>query len=153
VSLLENKDLELAKQKLTSQNLSLVIVKNRKVVFETKKPGVTGFLNAIETVNRDLVGSSVADKIVGVAVALLCTHSGVSSVFAKTISGGGLKVLLDNNIEFQFEKKVSNILNRTKTAVCPFEKTAISSANQKEAYSKLMALAAKMIAKSKKSSC
>ena len=150
---LENKDLEQAKQKLTTEELSLVIVKNEKVVFETKKPGVTGFLTAIETVNPDLAGSSVADKIVGVAVALLCVYSGVSAVFAQTISDEGIKVLEENNIECQFEKKVSNILNRTKTDVCPFEKTAISSANPKDAYFKLKALAAEMIAKSKKPSC
>lgn len=149
---MENKDLELAKQKLTTEELSLVIVKNQKTVFETKKPGVTGFLTAIET-NPDLAGSSVADKIVGVAVALLCVYSGVSAVFAQTISDKGIKVLEENNIECQFEKKVSNILNRTKTDVCPFEKTAISSANPKDTYFKLKALAAEMIVKSKKPSC
>ena len=74
-------------------------------------------------------------------------------MFALTISDEGIKVLNENNIVCQFEKKVSNILNRTKTDVCHFEKTAISSANPKDAYIKLKSLAAEMIAKSKKQSC
>ena len=76
---LENHDLELAKQKLTKNNLSLVIVKNGQTVFETKKQGVSGFLQAIETLDQNLAGASVADKIVGVAAAMLCVYSKVSS--------------------------------------------------------------------------
>lgn len=150
---LENQDLVLAKQKLITEDLSLVIVKNKKVVFETKKQGVSGFLQAIETINQDLFESSVADKIVGVAAAMLCVYSGVSSVFAQTISDGGIRVLEANNIDCHFETKVSNILNRTKTDVCPFEKTAVSSATPKEAYTKLKALANQMMNNSKKPSC
>ena len=146
-------DLEIAKLRLIEKNLSLVIVNNGKVVFETKKQGVNGFLQAIETLNQDLIEASVADKIVGVAAALLFVYSGVSSVFALTISKGGLKVLEDNNIVCLFEKKVSNILNRIKTDVCPFEKLAMDSKSSDEAYLKLKSFASQMISKSTKTDC
>ncbi|MFC1486485.1 DUF1893 domain-containing protein [Thermoproteota archaeon] len=146
-------DLEIAKLTLKEKNLSLVIVNNGKVVFETKKQGVNGFLQAIETLNQDLIEASVADKIVGVAAALLFVYSGVSSVFAFTISKGGLKVLEDNNIVCQFGKKVSNILNRSKTDVCPFEKLAMDSKSSDEAYLKLKYFASQMISKSTKTDC
>ena len=150
---LENQDLKLAKQKLISEELSLVIVKNRKVLFETKKQGISGFLKAIETLNQNLVKALIADKIVGVAAAMLCAYSGVSAVFGQTISEGGIKVLENNNIVYQFEKNVSYILNRNKTDVCPFEKTAISCINPREAYERLKDLSIKMMAKLKESSC
>ena len=147
---MKNQDLTFAKLKLTEEDLSLVIVKNGEVVFETKKQGVTGFLEAIEKLNQDLVGASIADKIVGVAAAMLCVYSGVSFVFALTISEGGLRVLENNNIVCLFEKKVSNILNRSKNDVCPFEKVAMDSGSSEEAYVKLKSCASQLMRKSTK---
>jgi len=144
----ENQDLELAKLKLIEENLSLVIVKRGKVIFETKKPGISGFLQAIEKLDKNLVAASAADKIVGVAAAMLCVYAGVASVFALTISEEGIRVLEDNNIACLFEKKVWNILNRNKTDVCPFEKLAMDSGNSQEAYVKLKSLASQMMRKS-----
>jgi len=145
---MESQDLELAKLKLTKENLSLVIVKNGKVIFETKKQGISGFLQAIENLDKNLVASSAADKLVGRAAAMLCVYAGVASVFALTISEGGTRVLEENNIAYLFEKKVSHILNRSKNDVCPFEKLAMASGSPDEAYVKLKSLARQMIRKS-----
>ena len=150
---LMNQDLELAKVKLTEKDLSLVIVKNGKSIFETKKQGITGFLQAIETLDKELVAASLADKLVGVAAAMLCVYSGLSSVFALTISTKGIRVLEDNNIECVFEKEVSNILNRNKDDMCPFEKMAIASGSPEEAYVKLKTLASQMMRKLTKTDC
>ena len=148
-----NPDLELAKSTLIKKNLSLVIVKKGQVIFETKKPGISGFLQVIEKLDKNLVASAVADKIIGVAAATLCVYSSVSSVFAQIISDEGIRVLKDNKIEYLFEKKIPNILNRNKNDVCPFEKLAISSSNTKDAYVKLKSLARKMIEKSTETDC
>jgi len=134
---MKNQDLEFAKSKLIEEDLSLVIVKKGKVIFETKKQGISGFLQAIEKLDKNLVAASAADKIVGVAAALLCVYAGVVSVFALTISEGGMRVLEDNNIACQFERTVPNILNRDKKDVCPFEKLAMTAGNSEEAYVKL----------------
>jgi hypothetical protein len=150
---MENKDLDIAQLRLKNEDLSLVIVKNEKVIFETKKPGINGLLQAIETLDKNLVKSSVADKIVGVAAAMLCVYTGVSSVFAMTISGPGIKVLKDNKIAYLFENKVSNIMDRSKTDVCPFEKQAIASINSEEAYVKLKTLADQMMKNFETTNC
>jgi hypothetical protein len=132
-----DRDLELAKSRLKDIDLNLVIVKDGEVVFETKSQGVGGFLQAIEELGKRLVTSSVADKIVGAAAAMLCAYSGASSVFAVTISEEGIRVLEDNNIIYRFEHEVPNILNHDKTDVCPFEKLVTGSTDPKEAYTKL----------------
>ncbi|MGD2066642.1 MAG: DUF1893 domain-containing protein [Candidatus Bathyarchaeota archaeon] len=150
---MESQDLELAKLKLTEKNLSLVIVKQGKVIFETRKPGISGFLQALKEQEKNLVGASAADKIVGVAAAMLCVYSGLVSMFALTISEAGIKVLEDNNIACIFEKKVTNILNRNKTDVCPFEKLAMRSGSPDDAYVKLKSLANQMVKKSKTANC
>ena len=151
--IMENQDLELAKSKLMKEDLSLVIVKNGKIIFETNKQGISGFLQAIEKQDKNLVAASAADKIVGVAAAMLCVYAGLSSMFALTISAAGIKVLEDNNIGCVFERKVSNILNRSKTDVCPFEKLAMSSGSSDEAYIKLKSLAGQMMKKSSTTNC
>ena len=150
---MKDQNLEIAKLKLIAENLSLVIVKKGTVIFETKKQGISGFLQAIEKLNKTLVAASVADKIIGVAAAMLCVYAGVSSVFALTVSEGGIRVLEDNNISYRFEKKVSNILNRSKTDVCPFEKLAMDSRSSEKAYFKLKSFASQMMRKSTKTNC
>jgi len=130
-------DLKIAKLRLKEGDLTLVIAKEGKVIFETKSQGVSGFLQAIEKFGKGLASSSVADKIVGAAAAMLCAYSKAASVFAVTISEEGMKVLEDNNILYEFESSVSNILNYDKTDICPFEKLAAGSRNPKEAYDKL----------------
>ena len=141
------------KLKLIEDNLSIVIVKKGSVIFETKKQGISGFLQAINKLNDTLVEASVADKIIGVAAAMLCVYAGVSSVFALTISEDGIRVLQDNKISCRFEKKVRNILNLSKNDVCPFEKVAIASGNSEEAYVKLKSLARQIVRKSTKTHC
>ena len=138
---MQNRDLELAKSRLKDRDLTLVIVKEGKVIFETGSQGVGGFLQAIEKLDKRLVASSVADKIIGAAAAMLCVYSEVSSVFAATISEEGIKVLENNKIIYQFESEVPNILNNDKTDVCPFEKLVIGSREPKEAYTKLKSFA------------
>ncbi|UCC58605.1 MAG: DUF1893 domain-containing protein [Candidatus Bathyarchaeum sp.] len=147
----QDQDLELARLKLIEEDLSLVIVKKRKVLFKTQKQGIKGFLEAIERLDKNLIAASAADKIVGVAAAMLCVYAGVTSVFALTISEEGIKVLRDNNIAYRFEKTAPNILNRNKKDVCPFEKLAMTSGNSEEAYVKLKSCANQIMGKSKES--
>jgi hypothetical protein len=146
----QSSDVEIAKSQLVENNLNLVIAKNGQVIFETKKSGIGGFLQAIEQLDSDLFGSSVADRIIGMAAAMLCVYIEVDSVFALTLSEGGMKVLEANGVNFEFENKVSNILNRDKTDICPFEKRAIASKNVEDAYVNLKAFAAKIMGKTTK---
>lgn len=150
---MENLDLEFAKLRLKEKKLSLVIVKHEKVIFETSRAGINGFLQAIEKQEKNLVGASAADKIVGVAAATLCVYSGLASMFALTISENGIKILEDNNIKCAFDRKVTHILNRNKTDICPFEKLAMRSGSLDDAYGKLKSLANQMIRKSSNTNC
>jgi len=130
-------DLKLAELRLKEKNLTLVIVKRGRIIFETGTHSITGFLQAIKKLNKELIGSSVADKIVGGAAAMLCVYSKAASVFAVTISEGGIRVLEDNHVFYRFENRVLNILNESKTDICPFEKLTAGFADPKEAYEKL----------------
>ena len=130
-------DLTTAKQRLKEKELSLVFVRDYKVIFETNVEGLRGFVQAIETLSDSLTKSSIADRIVGKAAALLCAYCRAKTVFASTMSQSGLKTLKAHKIPSEFESLVPTILNRKKTGRCPFEKLVENTTNPKEAYDKI----------------
>jgi len=130
-------DLEIAKRVLKEKNLTLVIAKNGKIIFQSSLHGIVSLLNAIESLGRNLEEAAVADKVVGKAAALLCAFSRVKSVFALTLSIEGRKTLEESGIIYEFENLVPKILDKSGKDMCPFEKFSLSIENPKEAYFKL----------------
>jgi len=66
-----NKDLEIAKIFLKKENLSLIFIKNGKVLYSSKESGINSFIEAIDKCGEKLKNSSLADKVVGLAIAML----------------------------------------------------------------------------------
>ena len=130
-------DLKLAECRLKQKNLDLVLAKNGRIIFENGSQGIRGLLHAIEKLGKESIGSSVADRIVGRAAAMLCAYFKAASVFAVTISEEGMKVLEDNKVFYRFENRVPNILNQEGTDICPFEKLVMDFTKPEEAYKKL----------------
>lgn len=133
-------NLELAKYRLKEKDFTLVIAKAGRIVLETRLHGVVGLLEAIEKLDKELVGCSVADKVVGRAAAMLCVYSHVAHVFASILSREGQRVLVKNKLPYQYERLVPNILNRNKHGVCPFEKLAAEIKDPEETYKELKRL-------------
>ena len=130
-------DIEFAKNTLKKNKDNLVIVKNGRLLFETRMQGIRGLLNAIVNIGNELKGSTAADKIVGEAAAQLFAYSNVNRVFAATLSQCGRDILTKNNIDYSYESLVPHILNVNKTDLCPFEKTVAGASNPAEAYERL----------------
>jgi hypothetical protein len=133
-------DLETAKSRLKEGNLTLSIVKNGKVLFETVSHGVSGFLAAVEKCGNRLEKASVADRIVGKAIALLCAYAKIRAVYAVTLSKKAKTVLEENSVHHEWENLVENILGADGKSMCPFERLADEIPNPKEAYKKLKVL-------------
>lgn len=132
-------DLEKAKQRLNESNLTLSIVKNRKILFETTSNRISGFLDAYEKLGDKLEGASVADKVVGKAIALLCVHTKAKAVYAAILSKNAKTLFEKYAVYHEWNKLVENILNVSGADVCPFEKLAKEISNPKDAYGKLKA--------------
>ncbi len=113
-------ELEKAKSLLVD-DVTCVVVKGDMVLTSEKK-GISPILDWIKQ-NQDLKDSYFADKIVGKAVAMLLVKKGVKSVYAQTVSQSGKQYLEQYNIKVTYDKIVSYIINRTKTDICPMEKT------------------------------
>ncbi|MEM3360798.1 MAG: DUF1893 domain-containing protein [Candidatus Bathyarchaeia archaeon] len=132
--------MEIARKKLYKNGLTLVIVKDSKVLFESKHHGVSGFMQALEKLGDKMEGASVADKVVGKAIALLCIYAKIEAVYASTLSIKAKQVFETHGIYFECGKLVDKILNASGTDICPFEKATLEIDDHKEAYEKLKAL-------------
>jgi hypothetical protein len=137
-------DLETAKTLLNQRQLTLVIVKNGGTLYETRFHRISGFLDAIDQQGKALRNASVADKVVGKAVALLSALAGVKAIYAETLSTAGRTVLEQNGISHEWMKLVDTILDDKKQGLCPFEKEAANVNDPRIAYERFKVLQKKI---------
>jgi hypothetical protein len=137
------RDVEVAKGILGNKGVTLVIVKEEKVLFESDSSGIRGLLQAIEKLKKEMFGSSVADRVVGRAAALLLAYSHVNEVYASVLSREGLKVLEENRIKVEYLDLVQTVLDRTGKNICPFEKFSSEIKSLDKAYEQLKDFAEK----------
>ena len=130
-------DLEIAKKILKENDLTLVFVKDGKVIFKGKSEGMRDLVLVVDKFRDKLKNSSVADSIVGKAAASLFIFSGVDSVFAGKISETAADTLKEQNIYFEYDEIVEKILNKEGTDICPFDKIALPIKSPEEVYRKI----------------
>jgi hypothetical protein len=133
-------DLEVAKKRLYDEGLSLSIVKGGDVVYESALRGIFGFLDAIDEMGGMLEEASIADRVVGKAIALLCVHAKIKAAYAITLSREAEKVFEEHCVAHEWHVLVDNILDRDEVGICPFERLVEGVSNPEEAYEKLVAL-------------
>ncbi len=133
-------DLEIAKNQLHQKQLTLVIVKNGRVLFETGSHRISGFLGAVEQFGAGLEGASVADKVAGKAIALLCVYAGIRHVYAEVLSRKAKAIFEEHGIPCGWKELVDNILDLKRSQVCPFEKAAADISDPEKAYTAFKAL-------------
>ena len=137
-------DIEIAKKQLLEKNLTLVITKNDKIIFQTDSHRISGFINAIDTLGTQLNGASVADRVAGKALALLCIYAGINEVYAEILSKKAQSLFEENNVACQWKKLVDNVLDLNETSMCPFEKAAANITDPKDSYATFKVLLEKM---------
>ena len=126
-------DLQIAKDNLAGHTICLC---KDGVCLYSEKRGIAPMMDFIEN-GSDLPGYSVADIVVGKAVALLFVKCGIEKVFAKTLSQKGKKILETYGVYCEYETLADNIINRAGTDICPMEKAVTDTDAPEEAYSVL----------------
>jgi thioredoxin 1 len=137
-------DLDVAKKRLQENSLTLTIVNSGKIIFETASRGISGFLEAIEKFEDNLQEASVADRVIGKAIALLCVYAKVKAVYAIVLSEKAKAVFEQNMIYHEWNELVESILDWDNRELCPFEKLAAKISNPSDAYKMLKALQASL---------
>ena len=123
-------DLENAKIALKGHTIALC--KGDKILTSDKK-GITPMVEFIDS-GINLKGYSVADLIVGKAVAMLYVKAEIVAVYAKTISKPAIQVLKNNHISFYYDILTDKIINRKGNDLCQMEKVVLDIDNVDTAY-------------------
>lgn len=88
-------DIEKAKEKLVG-NTTCVLVKEDKIILSQEK-GIAPILNLLNA-GENLENFTLADRIVGKAVAMLVVYSKIREVYAEVLSEKGEEVLKKSTI-------------------------------------------------------
>ena len=133
-------DLGEAERALKGGNLTIAVVKGGRLIFSTSVPGLRAIFSALGALGSEFSGSSVADKVVGRAAALLYAHYGARAVFGATLSEGAAAVLRDRGIVFGFDRLVPEIKGRDGIEMCPFERAVMGIKDPREAVREISRL-------------
>ena len=133
-------DVELARCLLEKEKLNLVIVKKGQVLYSSNEKGLRPFFQAVLNDEHALCNAAVADRIVGSAVAMLCLHVQIASVYASIVSMAALAMLKGQGVTITGKNVVHHIFNYDGTDLCRFEKLAQGCRQPSELFSALQSL-------------
>jgi len=136
-------DIDLARSLLEEDKWNLVITKKGRVLFSSREHGIAPFFQAVQSIGNGLHNAAVADRIVGLAVAMLCLHARVGSVYAGIVSQGAFDMLKKKRIAIDSKDTVPHICNYDGTGLCPFEKLAESCQKPSQLLAALQSLFSK----------
>ncbi|MDE6669021.1 MAG: DUF1893 domain-containing protein [Muribaculaceae bacterium] len=109
---------------LHKEGCSCVICKDSKISMFRQR-GVKDLLYLLKSESGILQGAMIADKVVGKGAAAIMTLGGVASVYADVISVPAFELLEKAHIAVSYGIKVTNIINRAGTGICPIETLCI----------------------------
>jgi len=118
-------DLNQARSLLERGKLAFVLVREGKVIATGDDYGVRELLAAVDRLGALARGASLADKIVGKAVALIVVHAGICGVDTRVVSESAVKLLKAHGVPFSATTVVPQILNRRGDGPCPMEKVTM----------------------------
>lgn len=115
-------DLDQARELFTAGNYSFVAVKDGRIVATGEHDGIGELLSAVERLPSELEGASLADKVVGKAIALVSVHAGISAIYTPLASQAALDVLKPRGTPLQADRLVPLIRNKRNDGPCPMER-------------------------------
>jgi len=118
-------DLQLAKQKLQSDSLAFVIVKDGAIVQTGTRDGIGELIDALDALGAQARGASLADKIVGKAVAQVALAVRLRAVYSPLMSQAACDALARDRIAVEYDRLVPLILNKRNDDPCPLERLTL----------------------------
>lgn len=109
---------------LHTENCSCVIF-NAGIISRYHQKGVKDLFTLLNNEPEKLDGAIIADKVIGKGAAALMILGKVKRVYADVISQPALSLFNNARIEVSYGMCVPNIINRTKTGICPVETLCI----------------------------
>jgi hypothetical protein len=128
------KDIALAQNVITNEDVSVVVVDNGKIWRKKKGQDIRPFLEVIEEMGDEIHYSVIGDRIIGRASALLCRYSKVRAVYSPQATKTAIALLIMGSIPAQVDKLIPFIKNRDGSGLYTFEKMLENIDEPKKAY-------------------
>jgi len=128
------KDLEIAREVLSTSDCSVVVVNYGKIWKKKTGEGIKPILEVIEEMGEDIQGSVIGDRILGKASALLCRYAKAQGVYSPHGTKTGIALLIMGGVPCQVDELIPFIKNRAGDGICPFEKMLKDVTGPDEAY-------------------
>jgi len=123
------KDIDIAKKYLDEENLSLVVIKDGKLIFKSHEKGIKPIYTLAKEGLKDVKGSSIADRVIGKGAAMICGYLGIKEAYCLLISEAAAKELNEAGIKFSYVQICPSIRNMDNTGICPIEKLSLEAEN------------------------
>ena len=130
-------NLKLAKSTLFENEYSIVVVKENEIVYKSESKGLQSLISLYKTKKNTLEDSSIADKVIGRAAALILVDSNIKEVYADLISQNAIDILDKSNIPYEYKTQVKEIRNRDNTGMCPMEELSLKCVSADELIEKI----------------
>ncbi|MCD6529467.1 DUF1893 domain-containing protein [Candidatus Bathyarchaeota archaeon] len=107
---------------LNRWGVNLYIFKEDRLLYRSARSGIAPLIEAVESFGvKKLSGSTVVDKIVGKAAALILSYFKAREVYTRVISRSAARILDENRISFYFKSLTDEIKSKDGLSICPFE--------------------------------
>ncbi len=130
-------DLELAKQVWTKDRLTFVLVKDGTVLKTGTRDGIGELIETLDALKDRARDASLADKIVGKAVAMVARQAGLRAIYSPLASQAALDALAPTHIPLQYDRLVPLILNKRNDGPCPMERLTLPISEPQQAVDAL----------------
>lgn len=114
-------DLEQAIALRTAGDLAFVLVHRGQVLASGGGNGVVELLAAVDGLGVRARGASLADKVVGKAVAVIAADAGIAAIDAGVASEAAVRFCAEHHLPLRAGTTVPTILNRRGDGTCPME--------------------------------
>jgi hypothetical protein len=128
-----NQDLEQAKKLLRERSLAFAVVKDERIVGISVEKGVIDLLALMDSQGAALAGASLADKLVGKAVAAMVCQAGIRAVYTPVLSHPALEMLRRYDVPLEYDELVPMILSRDGKVRGPLEQLLLDIHNPAQA--------------------
>ncbi|HZX21282.1 MAG TPA: DUF1893 domain-containing protein [Clostridia bacterium] len=114
-------DQTLAQDRLLEGGYSCVLVRNGDIIMASRDKGIMPLFLKLTKDENSLQNASMADRVVGKALALLVLFAGIRSVYGYVMSDCAKLILNNNKVNVKYDKMVPYIMNKDGTDKCPME--------------------------------
>lgn len=129
--------LQQLQKRLNDDQLSLIADRQGKM-YISQSHGIGPIINPMKKDLMFFKEAVVVDKVIGKATAMLLILSQVKYIYAYVLSEKAKEILDHYHIDYDYQKLVPYIINRTHDGMCPMEKTVYDLTDLNEAYDALL---------------